>query len=116
MRHHKKQIKLGRKKAPRKALMRNLAESLILNDSIITTKAKAKALRTIVEPLITKAKKNRAVDKENINKVLYTGESQTKLVKEIAPKYKDREGGYTRIIKIGVRPHDGAEKVKIEFV
>jgi large subunit ribosomal protein L17 len=116
MRHQKKQIKLGRVKAPRKALLRNLAESLILNDSIITTKAKAKALRTIVEPLVTKAKKNTAVDKENINKVLYTGKSQKKLINEIAPKYKERKGGYTRIIKLGVRPNDGAEKVKIEFV
>ncbi|MFA5210946.1 MAG: 50S ribosomal protein L17 [Patescibacteria group bacterium] len=116
MRHQKKQVKLGREKAPREALLRNLAESLVLNGSIITTKAKAKAVRGVVEPLITKAKKNRAVDKENINKVLYTGKSQKKLIEEIAPKYKDRQGGYTRMTKIGVRPNDGAEKVKIEFV
>lgn len=116
MRHQKKQVKLGRVRAPRIALLRNLAESLVIHDSIVTTKAKAKAVRSIIEPLITKAKRNRAVDKENINKVLYTGKSQKKLITEIAPKYKDRDGGYTRIIKIGVRPNDGAEKVKIEFV
>lgn len=116
MRHQKKNIKLGRTKAPRVALLRNLAESLILHDAIITTKAKAKALRTVVEPLVTKAKKNRPVDRENINSVLYTGRAVTKLIDVIAPRYKDRQGGYTRIIKLGTRPSDGAEKVKIEFV
>jgi large subunit ribosomal protein L17 len=116
MRHQKKNIKLGRTKAPRKALLRSLAESLILHDAIVTTKAKAKALRTVVEPLVTKAKKNRPVDKENINSVLYTGKAVKKLVEVIAPRYKDRQGGYTRMIKLGTRPNDGAEKVKIEFV
>ena len=112
----KKNIKLGRTKAPRKALLRSLAESLILHDAIVTTKAKAKALRTVVEPLVTKAKRNRPVDKEIINSVLYTGKAVKKLVETIAPKYKDRQGGYTRITKLGTRPNDGAEKVKIEFV
>ncbi|MBT3539065.1 50S ribosomal protein L17 [Candidatus Parcubacteria bacterium] len=116
MRHRKKNIKLGRTKAPRKALLRNLAESLVLHGAITTTKAKAKALRTVIEPLITKAKKNRSIDKEKINEVLYTGKAQKKLIEEIAPQYKDRQGGYTRIIKLGTRPNDGAEKVKIELV
>jgi len=116
MRHRKKNIKLGRKKAPREALLRNLAESLVIFGSITTTKAKAKALKTVIEPLITKAKKNRPVDKENINKVLYTGKAVKKIIEEIAPKYKDRQGGYTRIIKLGYRSSDSAEKVKIEFV
>ena len=116
MRHQKKNIKLGRTKAPRKALLRGLAENLVIYDAIVTTKAKAKALRTVVEPLVTKAKKNRAIDKEKINEVLYTGKAVKKLVETIAPRYKDRQGGYTRITKLGTRPNDGAEKVKIEFV
>ncbi len=96
--------------------MRNLAESLVLHESITTTKAKAKALRTVVEPIITKAKRNRPIDKEKINEVLYTGKAQKKLIEEIAPRYKERQGGYTRITKLGPRPNDAAEKVIIEFV
>lgn len=116
MRHRKKTIKLGRIKAPREALLRNLADSLILHNAIVTTRAKAKALRTVVEPLVTKAKRNRPVDREKINSVLYTGKAVSKLIDEIAPRYKDRQGGYTRITKMGYRPNDGAQKVRIEFV
>jgi len=116
MRHNKKQVKLGRTKAPREALLRNLAESFVMHESLVTTKAKAKALRGVIEPLVTKAKKNRPVDKANINKVLYTGKAVKKLVEDIAPRYKERNGGYTRIIKLGNRVGDGAETVKIEFV
>jgi len=116
MRHQKKTVKLGRTKAPRKALLRNLAESLVIHESIVTTKAKAKALRPFIEPLVTKAKKNRPVDRENINKVLYTGKAIKKLINDIAPRYKERPGGYTRITKLGSRFTDGAEEAKIEFV
>lgn len=116
MRHKKKSIKLGREKGPRKALLRGLAENLVIRGSMKTTKAKAKAVKTVVEPLITKAKKNRPVDLENISKVLYTGGAINKLIKEIAPRYAERRGGYTRIIKIGQRAKDGADMVKIEFV
>ena len=116
MRHKKKNIKLGREKAPRIALLRGLAENLILHGSMKTTKAKAKAVKTVVEPLVTKAKKNRPVDLQNIGRVLYTGNDVNKLVKEIAPLYADRRGGYTRIIKIGPRAKESADIVKIEFV
>lgn len=116
MRHRKKEVKLGRTKAPRTALLRNLAESLILHDAIVTTKAKAKAVRSVVEPLVTKAKKNRPVDKENIMSVLFTGKAVKKLIEDIAPRYKERQGGYTRITKLGFRKNDGGEEVKIEFV
>lgn len=116
MRHRKKTIKLGRVKGPRKALLRSLAESLVLHESIITTKAKAKALQQVIEPLVTKAKKNREVDREKINSVLYTGKAVFKLINQIAPKYTGRQGGYTRVTKIGYRMNDKAEKVKIEFV
>lgn len=116
MRHRKKNIKLGRTKAPREALMRSLSESLILHDSIVTTVAKAKALRTVVEPLITKAKKNRPVDREMIMSALYTGKAVKRLIEEVAPRYKERNGGYTRIIKLGQRENDRAEIAKIELV
>lgn len=116
MRHQKKTIKLGRVRAPRIALLRSLAESLVLHEAIVTTKAKAKALKTVIEPLITKAKKNRPVDLVNICKVLYTGKAVKKLIEVIAPRYKEKAGGYTRIIKLEYRASDGAEKAKIEFV
>lgn len=116
MRHQKKGVKLGRESGQRKALMRSLAESLILHGSLVTTKAKAKALKTVIEPLITKAKKNTPVDREIIMKTLYTGKAINMLVKEIAPRYMERKGGYTRIVKLGYRQNDSAETAKIEFV
>ena len=116
MRHKIKKATLGREKAQREALMRNLAESLILNGSIKTTKAKAKALRTFVEPLVTKAKNNDLTAKRNLLKALYTKEAVNKLLKEVAPNYLERNGGYTRITKLGARANDAAEMAKIEFV
>lgn len=116
MRHQKKNIKLGRELGPRKALMRSLAESLILHEGITTTKAKAKALKTVLEPLVTKAKRGKPVDMEKIMEVLYTKKAITKLMKEIAPRYTERKGGYTRMTKLGNRFNDSAEMVRIEFV
>ncbi|MBP7992541.1 MAG: 50S ribosomal protein L17 [Candidatus Magasanikbacteria bacterium] len=116
MRHQKKNVKLGRLAAPRRALMRSLAEGLILHDGITTTFAKAKALRSVVEPLVTKAKHAKPVDLEKINSVLYTSAAVNRLVKEVAPRYTERRGGYTRIIKLGNRFNDSAEMVRIEFV
>ena len=116
MRHKVKKTTLGRKKAPREAMLRNLAESLILNNSIKTTEAKAKALRGIIEPLITKARSNTLAARRNIIKVLYTEKAVKKLMEEIGPKYKDRQGGYTRITKLGKRVNDAAPTARIEFV
>ncbi len=116
MRHQKKKATLGRERAQRKALMRSLADSLILHGSIRTTKAKAKALRSVVEPLVTKAKKNTLTARRQAIKVLYTDRAVKKLMDELGPKYKDRDGGYTRITKIGHRVNDGADMVRIEFV
>lgn len=116
MRHQKKGTKLGRERGQRKALLRSLAESLILHGFLVTTKAKARALRTVIEPLVTKAKRNNPVDREMIMEVLYTGKAVNKLVKEIAPRYAERKGGYTRIVKLGYRLNDSAETAKIEFV
>ena len=116
MRHKKKGVKLGRERGQRIALLRSLAESLILHDSIVTTTAKAKALRVVIEPLVTKAKKNRSIDRELIMSSLYTGKAVKRLIEEIAPRYTERTGGYTRIIKLGYRKNDSADTAKIEFV
>ncbi len=116
MRHQKKNVKLGRLAAPRRALMRSLAESLILHDGITTTFAKAKALRSVVEPLVTKAKHGKPVDLEKIAAALYTSKAIGRLIKEVAPRYMERRGGYTRIVKLGNRFNDSAEMVRIEFV
>lgn len=116
MRHRVQKATLGREKGQRVALIRSLAESLVLHEKIVTTKAKAKALKMYVEPLVTKARKNRPIDRELINKSLYTGKAVRKLIEEIAPRYKDRSGGYTRTVKLGLRANDKGEKVHIEFV
>ena len=116
MRHRSKKFTLGRVKAQRDALMRSLAESLVLHGSITTTLAKAKALRTVVEPLVTKARAGSLAARRNIMKVLYTEKAVQRMMDTIAPQYKERNGGYTRIVKIGNRANDNAEVAKIEFV
>ncbi len=116
MRHQKKKATLGRETAQRKALMRSLADSLVIHGGIKTTKAKAKALRSVIEPLVTKARKGTLSARREAIKVLYTDKAVKKLMEEIGPRYKDRDGGYTRIIKIGTRVNDAAETVRIEFV
>ncbi|MBP9731850.1 MAG: 50S ribosomal protein L17 [Candidatus Magasanikbacteria bacterium] len=116
MRHKKKGVKLGRERGQRKALLRSLAESLVLHGAVTTTLAKAKALRTVVEPLITRAKGNTQLDRDMAMGVLFTGRAVSKLFKDIAPRYAERKGGYTRITKLGYRENDSAETAKIEFV
>lgn len=116
MRHRKNTFTLGRKAAPRKALMRNLAQSLVMHGSIKTTTAKAKALRTVVEPLVTRARRGSMADRFRIARVLYTKPAVKKMLDDIGPKYKDRNGGYTRITKLGKRASDGADMARIEFV
>jgi large subunit ribosomal protein L17 len=121
MRHGDKINNLGRKKAHRVALLQNLASQLITHKRIVTTLAKAKALRTYVEPLITKTKKNASALEISHNHRLVFAELQDKVaVKElftvIGPKVAGRPGGYSRIIKLGIRPGDNAEKAMIELV
>ena len=116
MRHRKKGKTLGREKAQREALMRNLAESLILHGSVRTTKAKAQELKTVVEPLITKAKSGTLAARRYVQSRLYTAATVAKLINELGPQYKTRAGGYTRMIKLGRRANDAAEVVKIELV
>lgn len=121
MRHGDKQNNLGRKKAHRDALLSNLAAQLIMHKRIVTTLAKAKALRTYVEPLVTKTKK--AASKEEImhnHRIVFSYLNDKAATKElftvVAPKIAARPGGYTRIIKLGIRPGDNAEKAMIELV
>ena len=121
MRHGDKTNNLGRKKAHRVALLQNLASQLITHKRIVTTLAKAKALRTYVEPLITKTKKNESATQISHNHRLVFAELQDKAaVKElftvVGPKVAARPGGYTRILKLGIRPGDNAEKAMIELV
>lgn len=112
---------LGRKKAHRVALLRNLASELIVHKRIVTTLAKAKALRTFVEPLITKTKKNETPELISHNhRQVFAALNDKEAVKElftvVAPKIADRPGGYTRIIKLGIRVGDNAERALIELV
>lgn len=121
MRHGDKINNLGRTASHRKALLSNLANALLVNKKIVTTLAKAKALRTYIEPLITKTKKNDSKEQISHNHRLVFGYLQNKeAVKElftvIAPKVAGRPGGYTRIIKLGKRIGDNAETALIELV
>ena len=115
MRHKKDIKKLGRNKGHRKALMRNLAISLVTHAKTITTEAKAKQLRRVVERLITLGKKGDLSSIRRINSFL-NNRDITRKVREIAERYNDREGGYTRIIKIGQRRGDGAKSVIITLI
>lgn len=116
MRHLKKGKKLGRNPAHRKALLRNLARALIEHRRIQTTEARAKALRSYIEPLITKAKKGDLHSIRQIMKKIPHKDVVHTLVHEIAPVYAQRPGGYTRIIKLGFRDNDRAPVSLIELV
>jgi len=116
MNHCKKGRKLGRKRDQKKALLKNLAASLILKEKIKTTEAKAKEVRPFIEKLITKS---RIVN--NLSVIRYLAkylpiEARKKIVKEIGPRYQERAGGYTRIVKLGPRKTDGAKMAIIELV
>lgn len=116
MRHGKKHNHLGRKRGARLALLKNLSNALILEKRINTTLAKAKALRTHVEPLITKSKTNTTHSRRVVFRYLQNKHAVNELFSEVAAKIGDRPGGYLRIIKTGFRQGDGAEMAMIEFV
>ncbi|MCS6818337.1 MAG: 50S ribosomal protein L17, partial [Chitinophagales bacterium] len=116
MRHGDKVNNLGRKTAHRHALLTNLANSLITHKRIFTTLAKAKALRSYIEPLITRAKNDSTHNRRMVFSYLKSKESIKELFGNIANKIGDRPGGYTRIIKTGFRPGDAAEMAMIELV
>jgi large subunit ribosomal protein L17 len=116
MRHGKSFNHLGRKTGHRKAMLSNMASSLILHKKITTTTAKAKALRTYVEPLITKSKEDSTSSRRLVFSYLQNKDAVTELFREISPKIVDRPGGYTRILKTGTRLGDSADMCIMELV
>ena len=116
MRHGKKFNHLGRTASHRKALLSNMACSLIEHKRINTTVAKAKALRVYIEPLLTKAKEDTTHNRRTVFSYLQNKEAVTELFRTIAPKIAERNGGYCRIIKTGFRLGDGADTAMIELV
>ena len=116
MRHNKAINHLGRKSGHRKAMLANMATSLILHKRIQTTVAKAKALKVYVEPLITKSKEDTTHSRRVVFSYLKNKEAVTELFRTVAPKIADRPGGYTRVLKTGFRQGDGADMALIELV
>ncbi|RPI42133.1 MAG: 50S ribosomal protein L17, partial [Bacteroidetes bacterium] len=116
MRHKKTFNHLGRKSEHRKAMLSNMASSLIMHKRIQTTTAKAKALRRYVEPLISKSREDSTHTRRVVFSYLQDKEAVSELFREVSPKVGDRPGGYTRIIKLGVRQGDSAEMCLIELV
>ena len=116
MRHNKAINHLGRKSGHRKALLANMATSLILHKRIETTVAKAKALQGYVEPLITKSKEDSTHSRRVVFSYLKNKEAVTELFRTVAPKIAERPGGYTRVLKTGFRYGDGADMALIELV
>jgi large subunit ribosomal protein L17 len=116
MRHGKKFNHLGRKTAHRKAMLANMACSIIEHKRINTTLAKAKAIRTFIEPLITKSKADTTHNRRIVFSYLRDKHAVTELFKEISVKVADRPGGYIRIIKLGNRQGDNAPMAMVELV
>ena len=116
MRHNKAVNHLGRKSGHRKALLSNMASSLIRNKRIVTTVAKAKALKSYVEPLITKSKEDSTHSRRVVFSYLKNKEAVSELFRTVAPKIADRPGGYTRVLHTGFRQGDAAEMALIELV
>ena len=116
MRHNKKFNNFSRTASHRKAMLANMAISLIMHKRITTTLAKAKALKVYVEPLITRSKTDTTTSRRVVFRYLQNKYAVTELFKEISVKVADRPGGYTRIIKLGSRQGDGADMCFIELV
>jgi large subunit ribosomal protein L17 len=116
MRHRNKNKILDRKRGPRKALLKNLASSVLIYEKVKTTEAKAKVVRSLVEKIITLAKKNDLPSTKKMIAILPQKMAVMKSIEVLRARYQARTGGYTRIIKLGVRPGDGAKMVQIELV
>lgn len=116
MRHHNQNRKFGRERDQRKALLKSLINSLILHEKITTTEAKAKELRPHIEKLVTLARKDGLATKRLLISRVGTQKNVNKLMKDIAPKYAERKGGYTRIVKLPRRAGDASKMALIEFV
>ena len=116
MRHNKAINHLGRKSGHRKALLSNMASSLILNKRIVTTVAKAKALKSYVEPLITKSKEDTTHSRRIVFSYLKDKNAVAELFRTVAPKIASRPGGYCRVLHLGFRQGDAADMALIELV
>ena len=116
MRHNKAVNHLGRQSGHRKAMLANMASSLIMKKRITTTVAKAKALKPYLEPLVTKSKNDTTHNRRVVFSYLKDKEAVAELFRNIAPKIMDRPGGYLRVLHTGFRQGDGAEMALIEFV
>jgi large subunit ribosomal protein L17 len=116
MRHRNAGFKLGRNTSHRRALLRNLVTSIIQEDRVNTTVAKAKAVRPLVEKMITLGKNGDLHSRRQALSFLMTDKAVDRLFETVAPRYKDRQGGYLRIVRTGFQQGDGAEKVFIELL
>ena len=116
MRHRKAGYKLGRNTSHRRALLRNLVTSILIEDRVETTLTKAKAVRPHVERMITLGKKGDLHSRRQALSFLMTGEAVSRLFDTVAPRYGDRNGGYLRIVRTGFQRGDGAEKAYIELL
>ena len=112
----RKSKRFGGDAAHQRLMMANLAASLFAAEAIVTTEAKAKALRPVAEKMITKAKKGGVHNQRQVVAFIRDKDMAHKLFEEIAPRYADRNGGYTRILKLGPRQGDNAPMARIEFV
>ena len=116
MRHRKSGRQLNRNSSHRKAMFRNMAASLVEHESIKTTVPKAKELRRVIEPMVTNAKQDNVAKRRQAFDRLRDKAAVGKLFTEIGPRFANRPGGYTRILKCGMRPGDNAPMAIIEFV
>ncbi len=116
MRHRKAGNKLGRNHSHRRALLRNLVTSVVVEDRVETTVAKAKAVRPLVEKMITLGKRGDIHARRQAAAFLQTPDSVSRLFATVAPRYGDRQGGYLRIVRTGFRKGDGGEKAVIELL
>ncbi|MCX6795738.1 MAG: 50S ribosomal protein L17 [Candidatus Falkowbacteria bacterium] len=116
MRHGNVNKTLDRKKAPRELMLRNMASSIIIYEKVKTTEAKAKVVRSLVEKMITVAKAGTLSARRELIATLPQENAVKKAIEVLADRYRERQGGYTRIVKLGTRQGDGAEMVQIELV
>lgn len=116
MRHHRVNRKFGRKTDQRRGLLRSLAEGLIKRGRIVTTEARAKELKSFAEKLITLARKDSLASRRLLISRLGTAARAERLIKIVAPKYKDRPGGYTRLVKLPPRRGDSSPTAIIELI
>jgi large subunit ribosomal protein L17 len=116
MRHRNKNVILDREKGPREMMLRNLAASVLMYEKVKTTQAKAKAVKPLVEKMINLSKKNDLTARRQLLQVLPQPLAVKKAMEVLSVRYKDRQGGYSRIVKLGTRVGDGAEMTQIELV